>query len=344
MGIVTDILGRIDSAVVSAGAQLFKNTADGLHTVLIGLCIIFLAIIGALMILGMSKMTARETVQVMLRIMLVMLFGQTWSNFNAIYSAASDGFGNLALSYFDAAGSSHAKSVTAAMEEMAGNLLVNVDGVMSSVGSITRGVLGAVLYVILGLLMAAYVLIVGFAKIMTAVLLGLAPFAIMATIFDKTKNLFEAWLSALIGYMLYPVGTAGIIGTLIVVTDHTYNKTGGDTGLADVLPFVVVVIVGIGALASIPTFVASITGNFSLGTFAPQALTIAGAPLIAASDRAQKYGREFASGFMNDGKTSQLAQRESARSAAETGGKAKEYTSTIYRRMMAHRLTPTDKS
>ena len=344
MGIVSDILGRIDTAVVTAGAQLFKNTADGLHTVLIGLSTIFLAIIGVMMILGMSKMTARETVQVTLRIMLVMLFGQTWNNFNAIYSAASDGLGNLALSYFDIAGATPGTNLTAAMEDMAGKLQANVDGVMTSVGSITRGVLGAFLYIILALLMVAYVLIVGFAKIMTAVLLGLAPLAIMATIFDKTKNLFEAWLSALIGYMLYPVGTAGIIGTLIVVIDHTFNDNAGNTGLADVLPFLVVVIVGIAALASIPTFVASITGNFSLGTFAPQALTIAGAPLIAASDRAQKYGREFASGFMNDGKTSQLAQRDSARSAAETGGKAREYTSTIYRRMMAHRLTPTDKS
>ena len=344
MAIVSDILGRIDSAVVSAGAQLFKNSADSLQNVLIGMCTAFLAVIGIMMVLGISKMTARETVQVVMRIMLVMLFGQTWGNFNAIYSAASDGFGNLALSYFDVAGASGEPSVTAAMETMAENLQKNVDGVMTSVGSITRGVLGAVLYVILGLLMAAYVLIVGFAKIMTAVLLGLAPLAIMATIFDKTKNLFEAWLSALIGYMLYPVGTAGIIGTLIVVTDDTFRQTGGETGLADVLPFLVVVIVGIGALASIPTFVASITGNFSLGTFAPQALTIAGAPLIAGAERAQNYGREFASGFMNDGKTIHHAQRDRSRNAAEAGGKAKEYTSTYYRRIMAHRLTPTDKS
>ena len=344
MGIVSDILGRIDSAVVSAGSQLFKNSADSLHNVLIGMCTAFLAVIGIMMVLGISKMTTRETLQVVMRIFLVMLFGQTWGNFNAIYSAASDGFGNLALSYFKVAGSGSATSVTEAMETMAGNLQTNVDGVMTSVGSITRGVLGAVLYVILGLLMAAYVLIVGFAKIMTAVLLGLAPLAIIATIFDKTKNLFEAWLSAMIGYMLYPVGTAGIIGTLIVVTDHTFQQMGGETGLADVLPFLVVVIVGIAALASIPTFVASITGNFSLGTFAPQALTIAGAPLIGLSDRAQNYGREFASGFMNDGKTIHHAQRDRSRSAAESGGIAKGYTSTIYRRMMAHRLNPTDKS
>lgn len=344
MGIVSDILGRIDSAVASAGAQLFKNSADSLHNVLIGMCTAFLAVIGIMMVLGISKMTARETVQVVMRIMLVMLFGQTWGNFNAIYSAVSDGLGNLALSYFDIAGGTPGSNMTGAMEEMAGNLQTNVDGVMTAVGSITRGVLGAFLYIILALLMVAYVLIVGFAKIMTAVLLGLAPLAIMATIFDKTKNLFEAWLSALIGYMLYPVGAAGVIGTLIVVIDNTFNPNDGNTGLANVLPFLVVVIVGIAALASIPTFVASITGNFSLGTFAPQALTIAGAPLIGLSDRAQNYGREFASGFMNDGKTIHHAQRDRSRSAAEAGGKAKEYTSTIYRRMMAHRLNPTDKS
>ena len=128
MAIVSEILGRIDSAVVSAGAKLFKNSADSLHNVLIGMCTAFLAVIGIMMVLGISKMTARETVQVVMRIMLVMLFGQTWGNFNAIYSAASDGFGNLALSYFDVAGASGEPSVTAAMETMAENLQKNVDG------------------------------------------------------------------------------------------------------------------------------------------------------------------------------------------------------------------------
>ena len=64
MGIVSDILGRIDSAVVSAGSQLFKNSADSLHNVLIGMCTAFLAVIGIMMVLGISKMTTRETLQV----------------------------------------------------------------------------------------------------------------------------------------------------------------------------------------------------------------------------------------------------------------------------------------
>lgn len=73
--------------------------------------------------------------------------------------------------------------------------------------SIMRGFVAAILYVVLGILMAVYVFIVGFAKLMIAFLLGVAPLAIGATIFEKTKGIFEAWLFAMIGYLMYPVAS-----------------------------------------------------------------------------------------------------------------------------------------
>ncbi|AWX93265.1 hypothetical protein DPM13_09490 [Paracoccus mutanolyticus] len=76
----------------------------------------------------------------------------------------------------------------AAMDLFAVQMGDTADGVLRGMGSISRGVLGAVTYIMLAVLIAVYILIVGFAKIMIAVLLGLAPFAIIMTLFDKTKS------------------------------------------------------------------------------------------------------------------------------------------------------------
>jgi type IV secretion system protein VirB6 len=108
--------------------------------------------------------------------------------------------------------------------------------------------------------MAAYILIVAFAKIMIAFLLGVAPLAIMATIFEKSKNLFEAWLSALIGYLMYPIAAAAIIGTVITVADKNFATASEVDNIGAILGFLVMCFVGFFALRAIPQAAANIIG------------------------------------------------------------------------------------
>ncbi|WP_076650431.1 type IV secretion system protein [Pontibaca methylaminivorans] len=131
--------------------------------------------------------------------MLVFLFARSWTNFGVIYDALSSASGNLAMSFFD----NGASSPAAAMDQFADQMSDVADGAARSVSSIARGMISALLFMVIALLMAAYVLIVGFSKIMIAFLLGVAPLAMIATIFDRTKNLFEAWLTSFVGYLLY---------------------------------------------------------------------------------------------------------------------------------------------
>ena len=95
--------------------------------------------------------------------------------------------------------------------------------------------MAAVLYVVLGVLMAVYVFIVGFSKLMIAFLLGVAPIAIGATIFEKTKGMFEAWLSAMIGYLMYPVASAGVIVAVVTVAHDVFRETKDVTDLGSIL-------------------------------------------------------------------------------------------------------------
>jgi len=189
--------------------------------------------------------------------------------------------------------------------------------------SIMRGFVAAVLYVVLGVLMAVYVFIVGFSNLMIAFLLGVAPIAIGATIFEKTKGIFEAWLSAMIGYLMYPVASAGVIVAVVTVAHDVFRETKDVTDLGSILGFFVIVFVGIFALMAIPNAVTHITGQISLASFAPQALRIAGKPLERASDYSARRMNEMRSGFMH-GKTGQHHQRDQSRSDAERGQAARQ--------------------
>jgi len=208
------------------------------------------------------------------------------------------------------------------MDDMANMMAGNVDSVSSAMSSIMRGFVAAILYVVLGLLMAVYVFIVGFAKLMIAFLLGVAPIAIGATIFEKTKGIFEAWLSAMIGYLMYPVASAGIIVAVVTVAHDVFRNADAVTDLGSILGFFVIDFVGIFALMAIPNAVTHITGQISLAGIAPQALRVAGKPLEKSSDYARRRMNEARSGFMT-GKTEHHHRRDQARSDAERGHAAR---------------------
>src|SRR5690606_34488816 len=146
------------------------------------------------------------------------------------------------------------------------------------------------------------------------------------------KNLFEAWLSAFIGYLMYPVAAAGIIGTVINVSAN-YNLSNIGTGsavtLGSILGFLVIIFVGFFALWSIPQAVSNITGQFNLAGITPQALKVAGLPIAAwNTDRAHN----LRSGMIY-GKTERMAQHQVARSWAGAGANIRNLTGETSRKI-----------
>jgi hypothetical protein len=322
MDSVSTILATLDAAITAAGRQFFEATASAIGPIYTSLLALLLVMVGINSALNVYRIAMRDAVQLAFRIVMVLMFGLTWANFNQIYEAASNGLSDLALEYFRVGGSGVSTSATAAMDDMANMMAGNVDSVSSAMSSIMRGFVAAILYVVLGVLMAVYVFIVGFAKLMIAFLLGVAPLAIGATIFEKTKGIFEAWLSAMIGYLMYPVASAGVIVAVVTVAHDVFRNADAVTDLGSILGFFVIVFVGIFALMAIPNAVTHITGQISLATIAPQALRVAGKPLERSSDYAQRRMGEFRSGLLT-GKTEHHHLRDQARSDAERGHAAR---------------------
>lgn len=320
---VSAILSKLDAAIASVGQRYFEATALAIGPVYTALLSLLLVLVGINAALHVYRIAMRDAVQLAFRIVLVLMFGLSWLNFSQFYEALSNGLGDLALAFFQLNGSGLGSSASTAMDDLADMVADNVDGVSSAVSSIMRGVVAAFLYLVLGVLMAVYVFIVGFAKLMIAFLLGIAPFAIGATIFEKTKGLFEAWLSAMIGYLMYPVASAGIIVAVVSVAHEVFRHTEDITDLGSILGLFVIVFVGKFALLAIPMAVTHLTGQINLANVTPQALRVAGKPLVKSSDYLARRMGEVRSGFLHGGKTQHHHLRDQARSDAERGHAAR---------------------
>lgn len=330
MDSVSTILSTLDAAIAAVGRQYFEATAGAIGPIYSSLLALLLVMVGINAALNVYRISMRDAVQLSFRIVMVLMFGLSWSNFVQIYDAASNGLSSMAVEYFRLGGDGVGASATAAMDDMANMMAGNVDSVSSAMSSIMRGFVAAILYVVLGVLMAVYVFIVGFAKLMIAFLLGVAPIAIGATLFEKTKGILEAWLSAMIGYLMYPVASAGIIVAVVSVAHDVFRNTDAVTDLGSILGFFVIVFVGIFALIAIPSAVTHITGQINLASIAPQALRIAGKPLEKSSDYAARRLNEACTGFLH-GKTEHHHLRDQARSDAERGHAARQHLSQFLR-------------
>ncbi|WP_312528885.1 type IV secretion system protein [Paracoccus sp. (in: a-proteobacteria)] len=327
MGTTTDILDSIDASITSAGSRYFEATATALGPVMTVMMTLFFIVLGLNIAVGAANLSMRDTKQLFWRVILVYTFGLSWANFSVLYHALSDGSANLAMGFFDASSGSGANP-NQAMDGFAKNMGDTVDTISRSRGSIQRGVIGGIAYIFLSALMAAYILVVGFAKIMIAFLLGVAPLAMIATIFDKTRNLFEAWLTAFVGYLMYPIAAAAVIASIVkVAEDQAVSATTADSTLGTILGFFVVVFVGVFALRAIPSAAGHLTGQFHLARITPQPMSGVSRALIG------ERGQMLRGGMMTGGVKRDLAQNERERVWAERGGKIaqKIYLSKILR-------------
>ncbi|MDT1064691.1 type IV secretion system protein [Paracoccus sp. CPCC 101403] len=322
MGIVTSILDSIDTSISNVGARFFEATATALGPVVTLLVTILVIGIGINIAFGAASLSLRDSLQLLWRVVLVYVFALSWANFGVIYHALSEGSGNLAMGFFEVASQGGAAPTpSAAMDDFARNMTETANAVSRAQGSIQRGVIGAISYFVLALMMAGYVLVVGFAKIMIAFLLGVAPLAMAGTIFDKTRNLFEAWITSFVGYLMYPIAAAAIIASVVKVGEAQFPAGDDITNLGSILGFFVVVFVGIFALKAIPQAASHLTGQFHLASISPQPIRGLAHPLAGPlASRARATG----SGLLSGGQTPRRAQELRDRTWAERGGRLAE--------------------
>lgn len=278
--IVSTILGTIDGVILTTGQTLFNSTVLLVSNFVYLMFTLVIVLLGTNMALGIISITMKESVQIIIRIFFVIIFGLTWSNFAVLYTAATDGTQALALNFFAPfTGSTGASTATEAIDKFGGQMAQTTDNVAQAVSSYFRALIAFFLNVILALLLAAYVIVVAASKIVIAFLLGVAPFAILCTVFEKTKNLFEGWLTTLIANLIYPIVAAGIVGTIVSAATTIFTPGGGSSTLGDFMAFIVLMLAGAMAIMKIPSIAHGVTGSFGVASFSPRPLAVAGSAL-----------------------------------------------------------------
>ncbi|MFT6535774.1 MAG: hypothetical protein ACJAQU_000671 [Loktanella salsilacus] len=308
MAIVADIMGFIDTAVSGAAKDTFVAVANGYGGVITILAVMAFMVFGVAVALGVVTARTGDMTQLVLRIVLIFTFGLSWANFEVIYDALTNTGDGLVTALFSAANGGAATSSIDQAENFSAQAQETASSVIRAESAIARGFLGAIMYLLLALLQAAYILVAGFAKIMIGILVGLAPFAIAATCLNRTQFLFEAWVSSLIGYFMYPVAAAGVMGFVATVAERAFLAQSEET-LIGITGVVVVIIVGIYGLLTIPQVASNITGQLNLGGIAPQALSIVSRPAIKAGEIGKGAAAQIASGFTTGGETIQRANQ-----------------------------------
>lgn len=263
------------------------------------------AVMTVLVLINMSMQTvpaSKETSLIFLvKMVLIALFLQNWSQFNLFASAILSMFdsvaGALISSVSTATGDTLAGPLSFAiafdqlMDQMKDYMNVTA-GRMNILGSVINGLM----WLLMGLFSAVAALLMMGSRIVITLLLGVAPLAILSTLTPITKSFFERWLSAVVAMALYPVVIAGVFATIIGIMKAVIEGIGSAESiqtLGAVTPIIAILIMSTLMAGMIPTIVGSISGQIGLkdmvtGGLARAAGRITGAAAGAAGGAAMR--------------------------------------------------------
>lgn len=258
MAIIAQILGEVDAAATSVGATAFTAVADQIVPVFRVGTVLVVALIGINLMAQAVPMTLRNGLGLIARIGAASAFLSSWTNFNAVYGVLTNAPSEIGAVVMNAFGGG------------TGSLYDGLDGLylqaldlgqaISQNGSYITGALAGLLMFLVAALMATVsIIVISAAKIMIGVLVIFGPVAIACTIFKVTAPIFDRWVNLALGFAFYPMLTAGMAAfTIAIARDLTPQSLSTVENIGDVLSFVVVMMLGTGLMAMVPTIAQSL--------------------------------------------------------------------------------------
>lgn len=324
--IVQELTASLDEAIKTVGETLFVDLAKVVTPLAGSVLTLYIIWLGYRVATGGAALRADDVSKLLVRIFIIFSIGLYWQNFVYIYELFSNAAADITYSFFASAEGAQGNTPAAGMDAFSDANKGAINDTVRAQGSITRGVLGAIMLFVLALLKTVYVFVVGVSKIATGICIAVAPLSFLCLLSERTKNFFETWLQSIIGYSMYPIAAAATVGTLTTMIG-TVGKSDG-ASFDSVMIFLVLVLLAKATLLSVPLMAAGLTGNINLTSFNPNSLQgslggIAGKAGRAASNRA----KQFASGARNDGRTVEQSRQtgtNQAKDAAEAGRKLRQ--------------------
>lgn len=258
----TGALSSVAEAQFGQMVALVGGTAQALAIIVVILTLINM---------GMQAVPASASASVLLlvKITLIAMFLQNWTQFNAVANAVLDlldrAAGAMVASFVADSSATLTTPRTFARE---------FDDLMADVASyfnVTAGrlnILGSVITAVMWLLAGAFSIATAFlmvgSRIVITLFIGLAPLAILCTLTSFTKNYFESWLSFTVKMALYPVVIGGVFATILGISTHILAQVGEANSiesLGAVIPVLGVLLMSLLMAAMVPTIVNGIAGG-----------------------------------------------------------------------------------
>lgn len=269
MGIITDTLTTIDAVVGSIAEDAFTAGAAAVGNTITGGAVLLLALMGANVALQIRPMTLGSTVAFGIRLVVVSIFAQSWANFSVIYAILTDvpqSIGNGVLAMTDVG---DAGGLYGSLDLMLARVTEYGDAISDGAGWLGGAVLTSLFFLLSAAFAAVAAGILAFATIMLTVMIVVGPFAIVCSLFKATNSIFEAWSQATIGYAAMPIVTGVVLGVVASAGERIMITAvlPEDVAAIDVvLPFVTIMLLSIGVMATIPSLSQNITGAFGLAS------------------------------------------------------------------------------
>ena len=269
MGIITDTLGIIDSAIGNIAQQGFETGAGSVGTVITVGSGLLIALMGANVIAQIRPMTMASFVAFGVKIGLIGIFAQSWGNFSVIYAILTDvpqSIGNAALGVTDLG---NAETLYQSLDLMLSRITEYGDRVGDNAGWVFGAMLGVAFYLMAAIFAAVSAGIIAFASIMLTVMIVVAPFAIICSMFQATKSIFESWSRSTVGYAVMPIVIGAVLGIVVSAGEQTLSIVTEPEAVEEIslmLPFLAIMLLSVGVMATIPTVAQNISGAFGLAS------------------------------------------------------------------------------
>ncbi|TNC66270.1 type IV secretion system protein [Rubellimicrobium roseum] len=267
MGFVTWMVQTADEALDAAAESSFGALAGAMGSMIMLASTLLIILVLVSFAFQTRSMDGRTAVLLLARLLLINAFALNWVQFNAVSSAIIDGLDQLGGAMIEALGGTGPEGAIGfaeAFDEVLATFGDYLNAATTEMGWMAGAMITALGTAIMGIVGALAGGVLIFSKIMLTLMIGLAPVMIAASIFEATKDYFHRWLSALVGYAMYPLIIAGVMSTIVSMA-RSMMESLGDPNDADsigaLLPFFAMVFMAAGMIAAIPLIVKALSGN-----------------------------------------------------------------------------------
>lgn len=299
MGIIRDILSEVDNAIDSVAEAGFVQAAGQVGDVISIGAGVLLVLLGVNAVMQLRPMTFGSGFAFGIKVALVGLFAQSWDNFSVIYAIATDVPDAIGARILALTASGDEAGVYESLDSMVNRITAYGDAIGDNAGWVFGAVLSAIFFVLSAIFAAVTAGIIAFAKIVFTLMIVIAPFMILASLFKPTQSLFEAWSRATIGYALMPVAAAGAAGIIVAIAESIGASSADPDNVATIsliLPFLVILILSAGIMASVPYIASNLTGVVGIASNAIGLTGLARQGVINAGEYGTGGGIRIATG------------------------------------------------